>query len=107
MSLLLYSVIFTGQASLGTRVHLIHTSNDALAASPAGSDARAQEQLDHQSAAHAYTRHDVATYFIHLFIGYYPLLSPKRAGCMRIESLVSLRNNVSLPCCVLRSVARA
>ena len=61
MSVLLYSVIFTGQASLGTRVHLIHTSNDALAASPAGSDARAQEQFDHQSAAHAYTRHDVAT----------------------------------------------
>ena len=29
-------VAITGQASLDTRVHLIHNSNDALAASPAG-----------------------------------------------------------------------
>ena len=54
MGLLLYSVIFTGQASLGTKEHLIHNSNDALAASPAGQDARGREQFARQSAAHAY-----------------------------------------------------
>ena len=67
MDLLLYSVVFTGEASLGTRVHLIHNSNDALAASPTGPDARAREQFDRQSAAHAYTRHDVATRTYHVF----------------------------------------
>ena len=61
MGLLLYSVIFTGQASLGTRVHLIHNSSEALAASPAGPDARVREQFDCQSATHVYTRHDVST----------------------------------------------
>ena len=43
MGLLLYSVIFTGQASLGTRGHLIHNSNDALAPSPAGPGMDANE----------------------------------------------------------------
>ena len=66
MGLLLYSVIFTGHASLGTKEHLIHNSNDALAASPAGPDARGREQFDRQSAAHAYsyTRHDVTIRYL-------------------------------------------
>ena len=67
MGLMLYSVIFTGQASLGTKIHLIHDSNDALAASTAGPDARAREQFDRQSATHAYTRQDVATRTHHVF----------------------------------------
>ena len=67
MGLLLYSVIFTGQASLGTRGHLIHNSNDALAPSPAGPDGREREQLDRQSGAQAYTCHDVATRTYHDF----------------------------------------
>ena len=66
MGLLLYSVIFTGQASLGTRGHLIHNSNDALAASPAGPDGREREQFDRQSGAQAYTCHDVATRTYHV-----------------------------------------
>ena len=66
MGLLLYLVIFTGQASLGTRGHLIHNSNDALAASLAGSDGREREQFDRQSGAQAYTCHDVATRTYHV-----------------------------------------